>query len=116
MISVWVMKSPRFSFVQKPPCSPSSSSGSRVSGASSRMSFFLGSSAMAGPIIALPREQFLPELLDGQGHGLPGVGDHGGVALDERQMVALGQGDDVDVEGLLLDVDHPRLAQVVAVS
>ena len=29
-------------------------------------------------------------------------------------MVAVGQGDDVDVDGLLLDVDHPRLAEVVA--
>src|SRR6185295_2162965 len=108
MISVWVMKSPRCSFFQNPRCS-SSSSARRISGASSRRSGFLLSLGVAW----LRKKQLTPELLDGAVQCLQCMGDQGGMALDKGQVVAIGQRDYVDMEGLLLDMDHASLAQVV---
>src|SRR6185295_13644517 len=62
---------------------------------------------------ALELEELALELLAGRDQAGPGAGDLARMALDESQAVPLGEGEGVDVDLPLLDVDQTRRAEVI---
>ena len=111
MISVWVMKRPRFSFLEE-----ASLLGLLFerTGLRSELEDVVLRVVLShtGPYGAILGEQFPRELRRRFDHGRPGAGDERRVALDEHQVIAVRQRHRVDVDRLLLDVDQPGLAHL----